>query len=117
MNKKSNKITLGNIKTKRDYIYIEDLISAFILAIEKKIDTGFSLFNICSGRGISAEDVVLEISKIKESSIKINVNPDLLRKDEKDVEYGSLEKAKRILGWQPKYSFKKGLEETIKLSK
>jgi len=71
------------------------------------------LFNICSGRGISAEDVVLEISKIKESSIKINVNPDLLRKDEKDVEYGSLEKAKRIGGNIHKKIHERGVDSEI----
>ena len=39
------------------------------------------------------------------------------RKDEEDVEYGSYKKAERAFGWYPKHSFKKGLEETIKLSK
>lgn len=101
--KKSNKITLGDIKAKRDYIYIDDLINAFVLAVEKDIDSGLSIFNICSGKGISAKEIVSEISKATNAPIEININPALFRKDEEDVEYGSYEKAKQILGWRPKH--------------
>lgn len=115
--KKSNNITLGDIKAKRDYIYINDLINAFILAIEKNINPELSIFNICSGNDTNAKEIVSKISKIKHSPIKININPILLRKDEKNIEYGSYKKAKQILGWCPKYSIERGLKEIIKLSK
>lgn len=113
----SNKIVLGDIKAKRDYIYINDAIKAFVLAIEKEIGPGLSLFNICSGEARSAKDIVDEISKIKNIPVEIEINPDLLRKDEKEIEYGSFEKAKKILDWQPQHSLQKGLEETINLTK
>jgi len=115
--KESTEITLGDIKAKRDYIYIKDLINAFVLAIEKDIGSGLSIFNICSGKAISAEEIVSEISKINNAPIEVGINQALFRKDEEDVEYGSYEKAERAFGWHPKHSFKKGLEETIKLSK
>lgn len=115
--KESNKITLGDTKAKRDYLYISDLIDAFVLVIEKDINSGLSIFNICSGRDLNAEEIVSEISKIKQLPIEIEINPALSRKDEKEVEYGSYEKAKQIFGWYPQYSLKKGLEETIKLLK
>ena len=114
---KSNKIILGDIKAKRDYTYISDIINAFVLAVEKNIDSGLSIFNICSGKGINAEEIVSEISKINNAPIKIGIDQALFRKDEKDVEYGSYKKAKQILDWCPEHSLREGLDKTIKLSK
>lgn len=116
--KKSAKITLGDTEAKRDYVYISDVIAAFVLAVEKNINPGLSIFNICSGQGFNAKNIVSEISRIKNVSITVSSDPKLFRKEEeKDVEYGSYEKAEQILGWRPQYSLKRGLEEIIKLSK
>jgi nucleoside-diphosphate-sugar epimerase len=115
--KQSQKIVLKDIAAKRDYVYLDDVISAFVLAIEKEIEPGLSIFNICSGKEASAKDIVSEISQLKKTPVEIEVGRTQLRKDEKDVEYGSFEKAKKILGWSPKYSLRQGLEETTKLSK
>lgn len=115
--KKSDKIILGDIAAKRDYIYISDVIAAFISAIEKEIGTGLSIFNICSGQSFSARDIVSEVSQIKAAPIEISNDPALFRKDEKKDECGSYKKAEQTLVWQPRYSLKRGLEEIIKLSK
>lgn len=118
--KESNEIISGNIKVKRDYIYIKDVAAAFALTIEKKINAGLSIFNICSGKPTSVKEIVSEISKIKKNPIKIKIDTSLSslsRKDEKDIEYGSYKKIKEVLGWQPKYSLKKGLKELIRLTK
>lgn len=106
-------IILGDVKAKRDYVYIDDLVSAFVLAIEKKLPPGVSIYNICTGKESSASQIVNMISKIKGIDIKIKVNPALIRGDEMKEEYGSFEKAKRVLGWEPKVNFKDGLGRLI----
>jgi len=114
--KQANSITLGDIKAERDYLYIDDIIKAFVLAIEKKTNSGLDIFNICSGKSKSAQDIVNEIGKIQKRKINIKINKVLFRKDEKNIEYGSYKKAKKILGWKPDYSLRKGLKNTIDLS-
>ena len=111
--KYSNSITLGDINAKRDYTYIDDVLNSFILAIEKDIGGGLSMFNICSNNPISAKKIVSIIEKIKKIKIEIKINSNLFRKDEADTEYGSYDKAKNILGWMPKYSLKEGIMKTI----
>lgn len=113
INSDKREITLGDIKAKRDYVYIDDLVNAFVKAIERKNLKGLSIYNICTGIGLSTYDIVKMVGKIKGIKIKIKVNKSLLRQDEMDQEYGSFEKARRELGWEPRVSLKDGLERLL----
>ncbi|MCL5439126.1 MAG: NAD(P)-dependent oxidoreductase [Patescibacteria group bacterium] len=106
-------IILGDTDAKRDYVYIDDLVDAFIKTIEQKGPLGVSTYNICTSLGLSASQIVKTISKIKGIDIKVKTNPVLFRVDEMKEEYGSYEKAKKILGWKPKISIKEGLQKLI----
>lgn len=97
----TNTISLGDIKAKRDYIHIKDVINAFVGAIENEFSTVCEVFNIASGKPRTAEDIVLEISKIVNQRIEIDVKNNLMRNDEAIEEYGNFAKAKTILGWEP----------------
>lgn len=110
---KDNSITLGDIEAKRDYVYIDDLIMAFVLAIENKSTKDISIFNICTGVGTSAAQIVKIIEKIIAKKIFIKKNKALLRSDEMKNEYGSFEKIKKAFGWQAKYTLEQGLKKII----
>ncbi|MBI4091599.1 MAG: GDP-mannose 4,6-dehydratase [Candidatus Levybacteria bacterium] len=114
INSGKKEIILGDIKAKRDYVYIDDLIDAFIKVVERKTTKGLSIYNICTGVGSSAGDIVRLIGKIKAKKIKIKVDTDLLREDEMHEEYGSYKKAKKELGWEPKIVLEEGLEMLFK---
>ncbi len=94
-------ITLGDITAKRDYIYIDDVVNSIILSIEKELPNTFEIFNIGSGIPRNAEEIVNQMSKANDKPINITVNNSLLRNDEMDIEYGSYEKAEKLLGWTP----------------
>lgn len=114
LSKNVKELVLGNVEAKRDYVYIDDAIDAFVLAIEKKIPLGFSTYNICTGIGISVSQILKLISKIKKTKIKIRVNPDLIRTDEMKEEYGSFKKVSEELGWKPKINIEEGLKRLCK---
>ena len=114
--KDSDELALGDIKAKRDYIYIKDVVNAFALAIEKETGNGLATINIASCRGTSAEEIVALIGKIKGMEIKITSKSGLQRKDEMNTEYGSYKKAKKVLGWEPKYSLEEGLKRVCEAS-
>jgi len=106
-------ITLGDIKAVRDYTYIDDVIGAFVKAVEKKREDGLHVYNISSNRGASAEDIVRIIGKLMNIGIGIKVDEHRYRADEADIEYASFDKAHKSLGWSPKYGLREGLERTI----
>lgn len=113
VNSGKKEIKLGDIKAKRDHVYIDDVIDAFIRAIEKKLPKGLSIYNICTGTGSSARNIVDMIETIKREKIKVKVNKNLLRHDEMDNEYGSFQKAKKAFGWEPNITLRVGLRKLL----
>jgi nucleoside-diphosphate-sugar epimerase len=100
----------------RDYIYIDDLVDAYIKAATVPLPSGNNaeIINIGSGRGISIKEIALNIAK------QIGVNNDLLkfgalpyRPDEIMYSVANIRKAKKILNWKPKTSLKEGIENMI----
>lgn len=91
----------------RDFVYIDDVADATILAIDNDKCSGMA-FNVGTGTCI---DVVTVANKLKEfyksnSEIKISGN---FRLGDIRHNYADISLAKKILGYQPKYNFEEGL--------
>ncbi len=97
---------VGNGKQKRDFTFVSDVVDAFILASKKKIIKK-EIINIGCGKPISINNLV----KIMNPN-KIKYIPK--RPGEPNMTYASIKKAKKILGWKPKVSFKQGLDIMLK---
>ena len=118
LNDKVVKIYGNNYKTTdktcvRDYVHINDLCSAIIKSIKKKIDIRFNLINLGSGNGYS----ILQIIKTLEIILKKNIKYTFIKKrfGDKSKLVCSIKKAKNILSWQPRKSnLKKILNDEIK---
>lgn len=109
------KLNLGNINTKRDFNYIDDVVSG----IEKTIITNNingEIINIGSGYEISIKNLIKLITKIKKK--KVNVKIEKQRKRPKKSEVNRLlacnKKAKKLLNWKPKFNNLIGLEKALK---
>lgn len=85
----------------RDYIHVEDLVSAHLLA-EKYMDKSpRNEFNLGNGNGYSVKEVIAAVEKI--SGKKIPVVFGDRREGDPATLVASAEKARNILGWIPKY--------------
>ena len=109
-------ITLGDINAKRDYVFIEDIANAFSEIVNSNISEGLKVFNLASSIPTSAREIVALIESLYGLNIDIEVNKKLLRLDEEDIEYGSIEKVFKELKWKPLFSLEQGLIKTIKQS-
>ncbi len=98
----------------RDFVFIEDIIDAFDLAIKGKITPG-DIINIGSGRQRSVGEIVEKVMNISKSKSKVKWGA--VKKQTRFIEPKKLEadisKAYRVLNWKPKVGFDKSLEETI----
>ena len=106
-------ITLGDIEARRDYVHIDDVVYAFILAIEKTVKPGLSTYNISTGKAVSAREIVEIIKTLKSIQITIKQNLSLVRNDESKEEYGSYQKIKEDFGWEPTIDMTSGLEKLL----
>lgn len=102
-------IITGDGSQTRDFIYIDDVITAFRLAATNKKN---EIFNVGSGKEISIYQLVRGITKILDVKIKPKY---VLLKHTKETKRSALDisKIKKELNWTPKYSLEKGLERTI----
>lgn len=95
-------ITIGNGEQRRDFVYVTDAAKAFLVAAESNIAN--EVFNIGQGDSVSVNRI-LRLLGIEEESVKRL--PD--RPGEPKETLALIQKAKRMLGWEPKISFKDGL--------
>ena len=91
----------------RDFIYIDDVIDATILAIEKEEANGHVL-NIGSGVATTVKEVAELLKEFYNSYVNISITGKYRIGDIRH-NYADLSKVKKILGFTPKVSFRKGI--------
>ena len=85
----------------RDYIHVEDLIEAHILAMNYIITQGESnIFNLGSNQGFSVKEIIEAAREITKHPIPVRMGE--RRAGDPSTLIASSQKAKKILGWQPK---------------
>ena len=91
----------------RDYLNINDLAHAHLLALNKLTKGEHQIINLGSGKGYSVFEVIDQIDK--SVGVRLNRNICPARSGDPAVLLADISKAKEILGWQPK----SGLTEII----
>lgn len=87
----------------RDYIHVEDLASAHMLAIERLSTTKESdFFNLGTGTGYSNKQIIDMIKKVSGKDFPIEEKP--RRAGDPSSIYADNRKAVSVLGWQPVHS-------------
>lgn len=97
----------------RDFIFIEDVIDAYIKAVENKDKIGSEVFNIGYGKQYTVGEVVNKIIKLTGDKVKPQWGSVSNPRTEPTMWQADISKAKKILNWQPKYNLTQGLEKTI----
>lgn len=100
----------------RDYINVVDLNEAHLLAVRKLTDSGDERFQEIINLGTGTGNSVLEIiEKVQEViGVKFEVGRAALREGDNAKKIASIEKAKKILNWQPKRTIKNSIESLVK---
>ena len=84
----------------RDYVHVEDLIEAHILALKYLMNGGESnIFNLGSSQGFSVKEIVDCVRKVTGLSIPAKIGERRAGDPAKLV--ASSEKAREVLGWNP----------------
>ncbi len=87
----------------RDYIHVTDLANAHILAVEYLMKGNESnIFNLGNGVGFTVKEVIDMAGEVVGNPIKAEV--EARRAGDPAKLIASSEKARTILGWQPKYA-------------
>jgi UDP-glucose 4-epimerase len=114
-NLRNNKmIELTSGEQKRDILYIDDVVNAFLFSIKtyKNIPSN-TTYNVCSGTPVRVKDFVQHIALRMEKSFKLLKWGAIDRLDEPKWLIGDNSLFKKHSGWDSQYSMKKGLDKAI----
>ena len=110
----ATEIKLGSIHPTRDFNYVKDTVDGFIAIAETQATIGEEI-NIASQHEISIGQLAREIIEQINPAARIISEDIRIRPEKSEVErlLGSNEKIRRLTGWQPEYTLKQGIRETI----
>lgn len=108
----SSDIFVGNLEAMRDFLYIDDVIDAYIKIIESPQPVS-GTYNIGSGNPVKISDILSTLLEISGCRANVSVDPAKFRSA--DIKRMSLDisKISEELNWRPRISLKEGLTRTL----
>jgi nucleoside-diphosphate-sugar epimerase len=103
-------IRVKDLAPRRDYIYLDDLLSALICAMERP--RAYWIFNIGSGTSYSVADVIDIIQAAANTTLPIVCEGAPRGHEMPDVR-ADIARARHFLGWTPRYSFAQGIARLL----
>jgi UDP-glucuronate 4-epimerase len=98
----------GDGSTSRDYTYVDDTVQGIIGAIHYD-KTGFEIINLGNHYTISLKELIEGIEKVTGKKAIIDRQPE--QPGDVPKTYADIEKAKRLLGYDPKTQIEEGLKK------
>ena len=96
----------GDGSTRRDYTYVMDIVDGILRAVDYD-KSMYEVINLASARTISLADMISGIEKVFGKEAIINRLPE--QAGDVPQTYADIEKAKNLLGYEPRTSFEEGL--------
>jgi dTDP-L-rhamnose 4-epimerase len=97
----------------KDMTYVDDVVQANVLALEKEGANG--VYNIGSGTPTSISDIARQVCELLGTGMKPQVTGDYRLGDTRH-DYADITKAKRELGFSPRWKFSDGLKKLVEWS-
>ena len=105
-------IELGNIHTKRDYIYVDDVADCLYQCGQRPPER-YTTVNVGTGIEYSAEEIVRTISHLLGYEITINMSASRARKIDKLNQRADIGRLERLTNMRPSHSLSDGLHKLL----
>ncbi|MBI3126054.1 MAG: SDR family NAD(P)-dependent oxidoreductase [Candidatus Tectomicrobia bacterium] len=105
---------LGSLHPTRDFTYVDDTASAFLMAATVPSILGRKI-NVGNGQEVSIGDLVSLIAELMGKEVRVVQDAERIRPGASEVErlYADSSLARNLLGWEPKIGLEEGLRKTI----
>lgn len=106
--RREKQISLGNLDVARDFSDVRFVVDAYVQLIEQA--PAGEVFNICSGRAVSLQEILTIMEQISGHTIEVTSNPEFVRQNEIRHLCGDNSKLIQTIGKLPAFS----LQETLR---
>ncbi len=103
-------INVGSLSSERDFTDVRDVVRAYLYAVREC--TPGNIYNICSGRGYSAKQILDMLLEMTDKRIGF-VENSALKQGDIPVLIGDNSKFVGATGWHPKIAFNKTLRDLL----
>lgn len=111
---KDEGIVILNPNVARDFIYIDDVMTAFYASIKNPLENSYSVFNIGTGSSTSVIDIVKQVLSFTKSKSELCYKKgDLRPENNLPPPIADISLANQVLNWKPLYTIKNGLKSDI----
>lgn len=104
-------LRVGNLKSKRDFTDVRDVVRAYGLLIQKG-EKGH-IYNVGSGCAVSIDSILQMIVSMSESYIEVEIDPEKFRPIDIPVIEADTSKLYECTGWKPEIELEKTVQETL----
>lgn len=101
---------VGNLGAARDFLYVKDVVSAYLMLTEK--GAYGEVYNVCSGVPTMIREIAHTLLSLANVKIEIIEDSTLIRASETMVVYGDAARL-RSLGWSPQCPLAEGLRSLL----
>ena len=99
----------GDGSNRRDYIYIEDVVRAHVLALS--LPQGYHYMNLSGENATSVNEIIHMLEEITEKTARVKNYP--ARSGDSHELFADSSKAKQVIGWEAETDIREGLEKTV----
>jgi len=99
----------GDGQTRRDYTYVEDIVSGVLAAIE--LNPHYEIFNLGESQTISLRDLIALLESGLSRKARLCFLPS--QPGDMEVTFADIGKAQRFLGYQPKTPIREGIRKFV----
>ncbi len=110
----NGEISLNDLRPKRDFLYVKDLVSLIEKIIIKKPVSG--IYNVGFGKSFSIKQISTAVSSIFNRKIKLK-SKKIIRPNEILDLFADISKVSSTFNWRPKYSINEGINDYLRNEK
>lgn len=104
-------IHVGNLKAKRDFTDVRDVVAAYECLIRQ--GGAGETYNVGAGNAYSIQEILDEIIALSGQEIQVEVEKERLRPVDVPIISADVTKIKKQTGWEQKISLKQTLQDTL----
>ena len=101
----------GSVKHERSFTYVGDIVDGLVAIIGKEDMVNGEIINLGTDEVHTTQEGINLVEEIMHKKLIIDHKP--ARKGDQEKTSAVIDKARRLLGYEPKVTFKKGLEQQV----
>ncbi len=108
---KARELLVGNLKSRRDYTHVRDVVRAYRLIAEK--GRSGEIYNVGSGRTWSGQEILDRLLAMAKCEIPVRQDPTRMRPSDTPVICCDHSKLTRDTGWEPEIPLEQLLQDAL----